>query len=89
VVAHLTDQLGTGDSTSPGLIKRCGVRDQPIPDGVPVKIRSPGSNVRMPERYSMMAGIEKIMSSVRDFCINWPDKLQLMATESGLGNSWV
>jgi Major Facilitator Superfamily len=37
-------------SSSPGCRKRCGVRATPTPDGVPVKIRSPGYRVTIEDR---------------------------------------
>lgn len=50
-------------SISPGA--RYQPRAIPTPDGVPVKIRSPGDNRQIDNRYAMRVGIEKISSFVR------------------------
>ncbi len=64
-----------------------GLRATPTPDGVPVKITSPGKSVTMPDRHSMSAGTEKIKSLVRESCLVSPFNAHDNAKSSGSANS--
>ena len=59
-------------STSPGASQRCGVRPRPTPEGVPVKMTSPGSSGTLADRFAISAGTEKISWLVRLSCITSP-----------------
>ena len=57
---------------SPGCIKTGGVRATPTPDGVPVKSRSPGSNVQNFDRCYTSEAIEKMNWWVDPSCMVSP-----------------
>ena len=59
----------------------------PTPDGVPVKIRSPGSSVQIEEMYETNFGMPKIRSSVRAYWRLSPFTSQVSARLLGL-SSW-
>jgi len=55
----------------------------PTPDGVPVKIRSPGSNVKIELIKLIISGTEKIISLVLAFCLISPLTFSQSCTASG------
>ena len=59
----------------------------PTPDGVPVKMRSPGSNGVIDDRWWTSASTPKIRSDVRLFCISSPLTVQPSARSSGSSSS--
>src|ERR1700754_2659528 len=55
--------LSTSPSTlSPGFKNTGGTRAKPTPDGVPVLIMSPGSNVNPADKLCMVVRMSKIMT---------------------------
>src|ERR1700761_350041 len=73
--------------TSPSSRNRGGSIVSPTPEGVPVKIRSPGRSGSMPERYSMSPGTVKIRSLVRSPCTCSPLTEQAISMLSRSANS--
>ena len=78
----------TSPSTlSPGFKNTGGTRAKPTPDGVPVLIMSPGSNVKPADKLSIVVGMSKIMSRVLPSCITSPLTRQISRTCCGSGRA--
>ncbi len=86
-VAHLPDAFDDGGELVARLIRRLGLRVQPIPFGVPVKMTSPENSGRTREREEMSWQMVKTNSPVRAFCICSPFRVQPIARSSGSANS--
>ena len=74
-------------STSPSCKYCGGVRPIPTPDGVPVKMMSPGKSVTIFERYPISSETEKIMSRVRPSCLTSPLSSHPSLRSSGCSSS--